>query len=547
MRRVKQITIENYRSIQDQVVIDFPENSPVVIIGENNAGKSNIIRAIDFLLGDSHPKYKDLEDFDHFNRIPSNEISIKASMSGLTNRLYYGKFGCLGFEFSRKKGTESIYGALQDDGELNTFVSNDVRKEISSVIVNSEQSLAYQLSYATKFTLLSKLTRAFHDKLTEDPDKVDGLQGLYVDIVKIFLSVPEFRDFRGSMSSITKEVLHGMTYGLELDFSAYDPSNYFKNLRVMPMEGNDVRSFEELGTGQQQILALAFAHAYSKSFGGGDLLLILDEPESHLHPIAQRWLAANLYQMAKDGLQLIVTTHSPHFINLEFIEGLYLVRKHQDGTFVTKATASDLAAHCIAKGADASRTTESTIVPFYSASATTAILNGMFAKKIVLVEGPTEELALPIYLQKVGLDTLQAGIDVISVGGKGNLAKWHRFFSYYGIPTYVCFDNDGKHDPGGIKLKDAIKAIGIQDHEMAMLITGQDWSIGANYCVFGKDFEQSLKAIFPEYVDLELNVKAELGDSKPIVARKVAQSLTFANDQTWAKFIELAAAIKSLK
>jgi putative ATP-dependent endonuclease of the OLD family len=547
MRRVKQVTIENYRSIQDQVVIDFPENCPVILVGENNAGKSNIIRAVDLIFGEFHPKYKDLDDFDHFNRDPRKLISIEASVSGYEGRLGRSReFSCTGFQYSRIKGTESSFNAVQSDGNPNQYVSNDLRGEISAVLVSSEQNLSYQLSYASKFTLLSKLTRAFHDRLTESPEKVDALKGMYAEIVQVFLSVPEFKAFSGSMSSIAKDVLSGMSYGLELDFSSYDPSNYYRNMRVMPKEGNDVRSFEELGTGQQQILALAFAHAYSKSFAGGDLLLILDEPESHLHPIAQRWLATNLYQMAKDGLQLIVTTHSPHFINLEFIEGLYLVRKDADGSFVTRATPSDLAAHCIAKGSDALRTTESTIVPFYNASATTSILNGLFAKKVVLVEGPTEELALPIYLQKAGLDTLQSGIDIISVGGKGNLAKWHRFFSYYGIPTYVCFDNDGKHDKDGVRRKDALKAIGIQDAEIDGLINGEDWSVGAQYCVFGKDLEKSLVAVFPEYEGLEVIVKAELGDSKPIVAREIAKRLQVEESEGWAKLTELAEAIRSL-
>ena len=39
-----------------------------------------------------------------------------------------------------------------------------------------------------------------------------------------------------------------------------------------------------------------------------------------------------MFGMAKDGLQLVITTHSPHFINVDFLEGLYLIRKNKEGT-----------------------------------------------------------------------------------------------------------------------------------------------------------------------------------------------------------------------
>ena len=124
-----------------------------------------------------------------------------------------------------------------------------------------------------------------------------------------------------------------MSHALNFDFSAYDPSNYFKTLRVHPSEDGQVRAFEELGTGQQQILALSFAHAYAKSFLGQGLIFILDEPEAHLHPLAQKWLAKQMFKMSEDGLQLIVTTHSPYFINLEYLAGIYVISKNKQMSY----------------------------------------------------------------------------------------------------------------------------------------------------------------------------------------------------------------------
>lgn len=292
---------------------------------------------------------------------------------------------------------------------------------------------------------------------------------------------------------------------------------------------------------------MSFAHAYSKSFLGENLLLIIDEPETHLHPLAQKWLARTMFQMASDGLQLIITTHSPHFINLEFLEGLNLIRKDEEGTISISHNGRSLAEHCIATGSDRRRTSHETVIPFYANHSTPHILNGFFANKIILVEGQTEELALPIYLRKVGLDTLKEGIEIISVSGKGDLAKWWRIFTLYGIPTFVCFDNDDSNDGDGIRRKDALKAIGIPEDEIGELLTIEDWNISDRYCVFGQDFEVTMRNSFQNYSYLEEAAKTELGNSKHIVAKTVANRLEYdENEAGWQYLDELAEKIKSL-
>jgi putative ATP-dependent endonuclease of OLD family len=544
MARVKQLRIENFKSIQNQLILNFSDNAPIVLIGENNAGKSNIIRALDLMFGEFHPKYKDLEDHEYYGRNPLNEIVIEVDVSGFNTRLgRSNEFSCMGFKFNAKKGIENGFDAKQSDGNYNRFVSNVLRGELTSVVVNSEQNLSYQLSYISKYTLLSKVTKSFHNKLSSDQNKVDRLKTFYENITAIFLEVTEFRNFKESMSSIAGEVISNMTYGLELDFTAYDPSNYFKQLKINPSEQGVVRSFEELGTGQQQILALSFAHAYSKSFLNGDLILIIDEPESHLHPLAQKWLARTMFKMATDGLQLIITTHSPHFINLEYFSGINLIRKDADGTYLINNSKEDLFNYCIETKSDPIRTSIETVVPFYNNHSTAHILNALFAKKIILVEGPTEELALPILLEKVGFDTLKEGVEVINVSGKGNLAKWWRFFTLYKIPTFVCFDNDARPIHG----KDALKAIGIPEENLDGIIGLDNWNISDKFCVFGKDYEATMRISFSEYSTMEEQNKTTLGSSsKHIVARKTARMLTINDDIGWIYLNQFVEKINNL-
>lgn len=57
---LSRLYIKNYRSIKE-VDISFPKGKSV-IIGRNNAGKSNIIKAIDLILGESQPTYAKAEN-----------------------------------------------------------------------------------------------------------------------------------------------------------------------------------------------------------------------------------------------------------------------------------------------------------------------------------------------------------------------------------------------------------------------------------------------------------------------------------------------------
>jgi putative ATP-dependent endonuclease of OLD family len=258
----------------------------------------------------------------------------------------------------------------------------------------------------------------------------------------------------------------------------------------------------ELGTGEQQILALSFAYAYATAFHRG-IVLIVEEPEAHLHPLAQQWLARHMHTLASDGLQIVITTHSPHFINVESLEGLAYVRRSATGTSVVQVDKAALVEHCLATGAPADKVTEEGILPYYSANMTPQILEGFFAKVVVLVEGPTETLALPIYLEECGITPARDGVAIVPVGGKGNLGKWRRLFSAYGIPTFVVFDNDGRQDDRqGNKRRDALRSLGIGEDRENDYLFETGWRVWPELMVFGRNFEQELREHFPSYADL---------------------------------------------
>lgn len=59
---VEKLVVKGYRSLKN-IEIDFSPGINV-IVGKNNSGKSNIIKALNLIFGEKHPAYITFEDKD---------------------------------------------------------------------------------------------------------------------------------------------------------------------------------------------------------------------------------------------------------------------------------------------------------------------------------------------------------------------------------------------------------------------------------------------------------------------------------------------------
>jgi len=543
MASIRKIRIEGYRSIGDPIEITFPPGHPVVLMGENNAGKSNIVKALELVLGPFWPGNHEPEDHEFFGRTRSQAITIEIKFD--TTQPLGNKYERLIWRYDPSNQDPIYLRGIDRRGE-ERFVRNEDRDTCMCVVVEAERSLRHHLSYASKWTLLSRLMHRFHQALTENEAVRGDLKALFEKVKQNFHKVPQFKKFVTGLQQELGDLITNMPHQLQVDFEAYNPVNFFHALRLQAAEGGEPRTLDEMGTGEQQVLALAFAYAYAKAFHTG-IVLVIEEPEAHLHPLAQQWLARRLRSRCSEGLQVLITTHSPAFVSIEGLEGLVLVYKENGSTRVRQLTRTELKERCIELGAPAHRVTEDNILPFYAANATTELLSGFFARAVVLVEGPTEVLALPILLAKCGLQVEKEGIGIVSVGGKGNLAKWYRLYTAYGIPCYIIFDNDSREDQDARKRKDALCALGVDSAMVESIVANDGWIVEEKFTVFGKDFETTMRSCFAGYENLERNAREEGVDSKPFIARWVAERLDPNRADTgWQKVNEMIGKLRGL-
>lgn len=542
--RIETLSVRNLRSVGgEKITLQFPESGALVLLGENNAGKSNITRALDILFGDVWPGNKKLDEHDFHGRDSDGlEVEVSAKVSGVP--CAYCQVG----EASHFKWTYDTQDTAQDGNPVKyrftcsnrfcgkTWVKSEMRSTLSAAVLDADRRLDYQLSYASKYTMLSKLMHRFHERLLDAPMRKQKLTELFSGLLDEFNGVPEFAEFQRLLADTAEDFGQNLPYRLDVDFSAYDPSNFFRSLRVHPKLSGEVRSFDELGTGQSQVLALAFAYAFAKAYGKSEgTILVIDEPESNLHPLAQQWLASRLNGLVAPGLQVVVTTHSPHFVDLTKPENLVMVSKSGgDATQVVQRSRVELHAALVASGADPVRSSPETIGPFYAAAATSEIVSGLFARRCVLVEGPTEALALPELLRNHDLEVLREGIAVVPVEGIGNIAKWYRLFTSLGIDCFCIFDSDS--DKSGrnatnllAKRHDISAALGREGDPAAPAVqSGEPVYIGDGYAVLNPNFEGAMHALFgAKWSELDEQAGLSVGESKPLRARYAASGLSF--------------------
>ncbi len=154
-------------------------------------------------------------------------------------------------------------------------------------------------------------------------------------------------------------------------------------------------------------------------------MLALEEPESHLHPQAQRALFKQIDEIPG---QRIISTHSPYIVSQAHIAQCRNFRKDNEKTVVTQMDTTKLKPEDIRKIDRMVMNTRGDL---------------LYARAIVLFEGETEEQAFPIFAERYWkLQPNALGISFIGVGGDGNYLPFLRLASNFAIPWYIFSDGE---------------------------------------------------------------------------------------------------------
>lgn len=171
-------------------------------------------------------------------------------------------------------------------------------------------------------------------------------------------------------------------------------------------------------------------------------LVIIEEPEAHLHAQLQQVFIRNIYDILQEGeganspftTQLLVTTHSPHVIYEHGFSGIRYFRRSLHGSVSQESTVLDL-------GRFKKLPAATKHAAFLERYMKLTHCDLFFADAAILVEGNVERLLLPTMIENAAPELQSAYLTILEVGG----AYAHIFkemVEFLGVPTLVVTDLD---------------------------------------------------------------------------------------------------------
>ncbi|WP_169742068.1 ATP-dependent nuclease [Phycicoccus jejuensis] len=200
------------------------------------------------------------------------------------------------------------------------------------------------------------------------------------------------------------------------------PGPYLAEVMKLPL-------LHQQGAGMQAFMGTMLSLAAD----GFDIVL-LDEPETFLHPPQARLLGQVVAEMSKEhDRQIIVATHSD-----DFVQGVINASAHADTSIVRLTRPTDDSNHVAQVDADAIKAIYRDPLLRFS-----NIIDGIFYKGVVLCESESDCTYYSVTLDSMeDADLLASDLLFTQCGGKDRLAKAYGALSAAAVPTAVIADID---------------------------------------------------------------------------------------------------------
>lgn len=448
------VEINNYRNLTGKT-ITFNDTLNF-LIGENNIGKTNILELINICLAIGKFVETDFKDItlsikikfkvkysneeigyfeDNFDVDDSNSITLVAVQDSVDERINYyhdtPNQTKISMATIRTMNILYYYAQRMPSKEVDFRKTSGSGKVLNYLIQHSLEQSEIQEKDILKKTKLKNIVKNVNRQIKKINTITGDSVSAYVDteVDKLVCRLLGLGDESGrELSSLGEGVQYAFNILLQIIEIIYNVKTTRKP-----------EDFEERLINRDG----------KKLF---PLFLVLDEPEVHQHPYRQRSLIRKIKALIEnnnqeflnllkdlfdiDGLtgQIFIATHSPNILLDNYRQFIRLYKSTGTNSQLKIVSGMNVVID--------DKLYKHMLHNFIY------LKEAMFSKCIIFVEGDTENGAIPVFAERMGLDMDERGIGVIKLDGADSVKRCMALYKSFGIKSIAIIDKDKKGSYG---------------------------------------------------------------------------------------------------
>ena len=427
--KISNITIRKFRSIKEA---SFNMDDITAIVGQNNAGKTGILRALNSVYNFDDEKSFFLDKTHQY--APRNNSYIVLRIEDVPSKSEFLKKYVFNNDLTiewmytyseNKRKLHIVKGAQKENIQnIESFIE-ELNKYLTYVYIPAERT-NHDIMWGEN-TIFTKLIKSYLNQYTKNRDTVSS---------NIKRSSKKIHD--SILIKLEKHLSTLYMQNRDIDFKIDFPNNidYTSILNYLELSINESFSnhlLKEWGSGTKSLAIIAMYRAYAL-IEDKDIILGIEEPEINLHPQAQKKFIQSLSQnMLESEVQTIFTTHSTVLIDELKHENILLVKRKSDSNrgFISSIKQVPIDFW------DKYNIQESAHYNFFNLKNS----EFFFAKHVVICESPIDAYAMETLIRP-SIKNEIADISFIALDGVTNLAYPYYLLKELSIPFSVIVDYD---------------------------------------------------------------------------------------------------------